>query len=132
MGVISKDKIHTPGELEGIYREFRFLSGLLHHAHIVRCSDMLHATNSVYLVIDYAGQFNLAQVVSSLPGQRLDEEATLHCFEQIVRSLVYCHSKDVSHRNLMLEHIVLSEPVDSKFHCTLIDFNCAMVARGGT
>lgn len=131
--VLNKSKVFTPGDLEGIYREYRFLSEIIRHPNIVRCLTMMQSTCRVYLVFEFAGSLNLAQVLSNQPGQRFDEADTLTAFDQLVQALSYCHSKDVAHRNVSLEHIIvngLEGTVTS--HCQLCDFRSAMVARGHT
>jgi len=132
--VIDKSTVTTPGDLEGIYREFRFLSEIVRHPHVVRCLDMMHSSTRVYLVFEYAGNQNLAQLLSDQPGQRLDDEDSLGCFAQILSGLVCCHSVDVAHRTVALEHVVLSKAwqAEAAYHCKLVDFRSAMVARGET
>jgi len=129
--VIDKSSTNTPGALEGIYREFRFTIEILHHPNVVRCFEMLHSSLRIYLVFDFAGPHNFAEVVGSRPGQRMEEEEALQCFSQIADGLAYCHSRDVAHRSVSLEHVVLTQlPGQDRFRCQLVDFHCSMVARG--
>lgn len=132
--VIDKSTVFTPGELEGIYRECRFLSDMLQHPNVARCIDMLHSQSRVYLVFDYAGDQNLAQVLEALPGRRLDCAVALHVFDGLASGLAHCHTKEVTHRAVSLEHVVLlAQPGRRElFRVTLVDFHSAMVARGET
>jgi len=131
--VIDKSKIFMPGELEGIYREYRFLSDIVKHVHVVRCLQMLHSPSRLYLVFEVAGDLNLAQMLSLQPGWRLDEEESLDYFVQICRALAHCHSLHIAHRNVALEHVVLAKLAGSnKHHCRLLDFRCAIVSQGLT
>ncbi len=74
----------------------------------------------------------MAQVLASQPGNRLEPVTALNIFDQLGSSLSYCHSKEVTHRHLSLEHLVLLKPPGrrDRFHMTLVDFHSAMVARG--
>lgn len=131
--VIDKAKVCTPGELEGIYREFRFLSEFVSHPNVAKCLGMLHSPARVYLILEFAGNQNLAQVLAERPGQRLDEEVAIDCFDQIAQGLAHCHSVNVCHRNLSLEHVVLSQLPGSDLHrCRIVDLHSAMVSRGQT
>jgi len=135
--VIDKSKVCTPGELEGIYRELRFLSEIIRHPNVVRCLGQLHSSTRVYLIFEYAGNHNLAQLTQGRPGQRLDPDEALEVFDQVAKALDHCHSIDVSHRNVSLEHVVISQMAGngsrlSRFVARLVDFHCAMVARGPT
>mmetsp|Transcript_6772 Transcript_6772/g.16965 ORF Transcript_6772/g.16965 Transcript_6772/m.16965 type:complete len:498 (-) Transcript_6772:130-1623(-) len=131
--VIDKVKVCTPGELEGLYREFRFLCEIIKHPNITKCLGMMHSTARVYLIFEFAGNQNLAQALAARPGQRFDEEDSLNMFDQVGKGLSHCHAHDVCHRNLSLEHVVLSQlPGTDRHRCRLVDFHSAMVARGQT
>jgi serine/threonine protein kinase len=131
--VIDKCKVCTPGELEGVYREFRFLNEILKHPNVNHCVKMLHSERRVYLVFEFAGNQNVREVISDRPGERFDEEEALQCFRQVGEGLSYCHSKEISHRNLSLEHVV-TDPVPGGhgYHCRIVDFRSALLSRGET
>jgi len=128
--VISKWKHMLPADLEGFYREFRFLSGILRHPHTARVIQILHSSTNLYLIFESAGKMNLQQLVSSLKPQRVESNLALDCFNQIGSALVFCHSKDVTHRRVALEHIVTNQLDNDTYHCKLVDFHSAMVSRG--
>lgn len=129
---IEKASVYTAGELEGIYREYRFLSDIIRHPNIVRCLEMLNATARVHMVLEFAGDMNMMQLLLSRPGKRLDVDASLDCFRQLVSALAYCHQLDATHRNVSLEHLVVkAEPCGNRYSCCLVDFHTAMVARRG-
>mmetsp|Transcript_33531 Transcript_33531/g.94132 ORF Transcript_33531/g.94132 Transcript_33531/m.94132 type:complete len:526 (-) Transcript_33531:227-1804(-) len=132
--VIDKKKVQTPVDIECMYREYRFLSDILNHPNIVRCLNMVHTVTRVYFVFDFVGQNNLVQLLSSLPGQRFDEDVTLDCSAQIFQAVAYCHSVNIAHRSLSLEHIVASHvcQLGERYHVTLVDFNCAMAVQRAT
>jgi serine/threonine protein kinase len=106
--VLNKTTILTPGEVEGVYREYRFLMELLVHPHIAKCIEMLHSTSNIYLVMEYGGSSNLQQLLVSHPGQRLEANPAWDCFAQVLDGLAYCHVKQVAHRSICPEHVVIS------------------------
>lgn len=142
--VIDKAKVCTPGELEGLYREFRFLSEFVSHPNVAKCLGMMHSPARVYLILEFAGNQNLAHILAARPGQRFDEADSEDCFDQIAQGLAHCHSVNVCHRNLSLEHVVVSEQPGQqqrpdtrcsnshRNHCKIVDFHSAMVSRGQT
>lgn len=130
--VIQKSSVFTPGELEGIYREYRFLSEIIRHPNIVKCVTMLHSSIRVYFIFEHAGAQNLKQALCAEPGQRFDEEDTMNCFHQLVKALTHCHEKHIAHRSVSLEHVCVNKLSGTDtYDCQLCDFRCAMVARGG-
>lgn len=130
--VIRKDTVMSPTELKDIYREFQLLSDVIRHPNVVRCIDLLHGPTRVYLVFEYAGDTNLAQLLSSQPGQRLDEQEALQCFDHVLAGLAHCHSKDIAHQNLTLEHVVITMVPGPSYFCRIVDFNRAMFSNGNT
>mmetsp|Transcript_50653 Transcript_50653/g.147348 ORF Transcript_50653/g.147348 Transcript_50653/m.147348 type:complete len:491 (-) Transcript_50653:202-1674(-) len=131
--VIDKAQVCTPGELEGVYREFRFLSEFVAHPNVVKCLGMLHSHARVFLILEFAGNQNLMQVLSPRPAQRLDEDVALNCFKQVADGLAHCHSVNVCHRSLSLHHVVLNELLGGDvYHCKIVDFHSAMVSKGNT
>jgi len=130
--VTDKSGVTALGELECIYREYRFLSEIIRHPHVVHCMEMLHSPTHIYLVFQLAGNTNLARVLHSEPGQRLCEAGALNMFNQVASGLACCHSRNVSHRQLSLAHIVVQRnghERQDKYHCVIVDFHKAMMAR---
>jgi len=123
--VIDKSKVFMFSELEGIYRELRLLQGKVQHANIVRCVELLHGANRLYLVTEYAGAANLRQVLEARPDRRFEGPTRDSCILQVIGALAYLHERRISHRNVSLPHVVLEE-VAGGFHCRLVDFQCAV------
>jgi len=131
--IVDKSRIFLPAEVEGIFREYRFLSKIIKHPNIVQCREMLHTPAKLYLVLSFAGNANLAQLLSSLPGQRLEPEESIDCFRQLASGVAYCHKLEIAHRDINLEHVVLTPSSSgNRYHCCLVDFRSATVARHDT
>jgi len=126
--VFEKHNVNSPIDLERIYHEFHIISTKIRHPNIVHCLTMLHSSDRVYLVLDFGGSHNLANWVSSCPGERLDSESSFACFAQIARGLAHCHSLQISHRSVSLEHVVLAgcDGADA-YRCKLVDFQWAIM-----
>jgi hypothetical protein len=131
MKVTHKADVFTPGEVEGIYREFRFLAGHIKHPNVVRALDCFHGPKKIYTVLEFAGKQNIAQYLSDMPGHRMSETDVLRTFFALASAAAHCHSKDVSHRSISLEHVVLKPDADGKHIPILVDFRSAMIAKVG-
>lgn len=126
--VIEKQEVASPAEAECIYREFILTSATLQHPNITRCLEMLHSSERIYLVFEYAGPQSLHGLVAGRPEQRLAVEEALGCFRQVCGALSYCHSRRVAHRGLALRHIVATEGEgEHGIRCILADFRTALV-----
>jgi len=130
--VIEKDSVKVIGELECVYREYRFLSAIVQHPHVARCLEMLHSPARIHLVFELAGSINVGQALNPRPGQRFSEKESLDILGQTGSAVGYCHSLNISHRELSLEHIVLRGTGPDAYHCTVVDFNKATLARPDT
>jgi serine/threonine protein kinase len=126
-----KQDVFTPVEVEGIYREFRFLAGFVRHPNVVQALECFHGPRNVYTVMEFLPGKNLANHLSDLPGFRMNEDDVISCFSQIASAMRHCHGKDVTHRSLCLEHIVMRLTADGKHVPKLVDFRCAMIAKAG-
>mmetsp|Transcript_146538 Transcript_146538/g.255679 ORF Transcript_146538/g.255679 Transcript_146538/m.255679 type:complete len:355 (+) Transcript_146538:63-1127(+) len=80
--VIEKSQIFTPGELEGIYRELRFLTEVLRHPNVTHCVDFLHTHDFLYMVFEFVGKHNLGTFLNELPGKRLRDSRISECIGQ--------------------------------------------------
>jgi len=124
--VIEKKTIFVPGHLESIWREFHMLSHIIEHKNVARCLEVLHSPLKLYIVLEFAGDANLAQILSAQPRQHLDIDKALHTFQQIVAGLKHCHDKRIVHHVVSLEHFVLRlTPCGNWYHCRLVDFRNA-------
>mmetsp|Transcript_110843 Transcript_110843/g.313653 ORF Transcript_110843/g.313653 Transcript_110843/m.313653 type:complete len:507 (+) Transcript_110843:182-1702(+) len=127
--IIDKAKVFFFSELEGVYREFRLLTGKAQHPNIAHCVELLHGANHLYLVFEFAGTANLKQRLESQPDHRFEGATRDSCILQIITALAHLHGKRISHRNVSLPHVVLMEaPGADHFDCRLVDFQCAMEA----
>lgn len=128
--VLEKVAVDDPGKLETVYREYRILSEIIRHPNIARCVDMLHSENRVYLIMEFAGSENVEHLLRGRTVQRMTESEVNNTFEQVVRGVAHLHSKDIAHRNICLQHLVLSYLAGSdREHIRIIDFQTCMVSK---
>jgi len=130
--VVDKSMVVTPADLECVYREYRFLS-TLSHPNVCHCHEMLHSETTFYIVLEYAGSRNLAQILAGLPGQRLGVYEAIDCFRQLARGLAHCHEKSVVHRSVCPQNLVAGprEPRGWARRWRLVDFAMAVQSCQG-
>lgn len=59
--------------------------------------------------------------------RRFDEDLSRSIFRQIVSAVDYCHFKDIAHRDIKLENIM----IDANYSIKLIDFGFATIVQDG-
>ncbi|CAL6017186.1 Kinase [Hexamita inflata] len=103
--VIDKGYVTSKSDLSKIQQEIEIFK-LLNHPNIdVDCANQIE-------LFDYITQ-----------QQKLSEHETCKLFRQIVSVLHYCHFKNICHRDLQLENILL----DSQLNLKILDFGLSSV-----
>lgn len=61
---------------------------------------------------------SLLDLLKSRENRRIDENECRKVFSQLVNAISFCHSKNIIHRDIKLENVI----VDANFNLKLIDF----------
>ena len=95
------------------------LAGKIDHEGVIAPKAVVRKPSGVELHMDYAPGGNLGEYVKKQRG--VSEAEAKRLFRQIVEAVGYLHSKDICHRDIKLENIVLDEQRNAK----LVDFGAA-------
>jgi tRNA A-37 threonylcarbamoyl transferase component Bud32 len=115
-----KSKLLDPHRKRCVKREIEIL-GLLSHQNIVKLYEVIDTSKSLHLSMEYVGGNSLHGYLKRRPNRRLEEIEAVRLFKQILSAIEYCHSKNVTHRDIKLENILLDENNNIK----IIDFGFA-------
>ncbi|KAI9590841.1 kinase-like domain-containing protein [Syncephalis fuscata] len=88
----------------------------LNHPHIVRLYELLTTETKIYLAMEYASRGDLLLWVNKVGRPTLGD--TRKWFRQTADAVAYLHRRNLVHRDLKLENILLDDQLDVK----LIDF----------
>uniref|UniRef100_A0A8C5YYF4 non-specific serine/threonine protein kinase n=1 Tax=Marmota marmota marmota TaxID=9994 RepID=A0A8C5YYF4_MARMA len=122
------DKRHLkPQVLQKMYREVRILK-MLDHPHILKLYEALDCEKALCLVLEYASGGGVLDYLAN--KGRLQEEEARSIFQQVVSAVQYCHQKQVVHRDLKAENLLL----DSQMKIKVADFGLTLpqTQRRGT
>lgn len=128
--VFNKSQVMDPGMLEAIYREYRFMGEVVRHPNIAKCLEMLHSNSRLFLVMEFAGSRNVEHMLRGREPQRMNDSEVNNCFEQVARGVAHLHSKNIAHRNICLQHLIVSKLAGSdREHLRIVDFQSAMLVK---
>lgn len=105
-------------ELECVATEVTVLK-LLNHPYIVRYLDHFADSERTLIMLEYVAGGNLAQYLKETG--KMSEYEVRRLMRQQLEAVAHCHARNIAHRDLKLEHILL----DLSRNVKIIDFGLA-------
>lgn len=103
------------------YMEIKVLQKL-HHKHIVKFFDWFYDDDTIYLVLEHIQGKDITKFFS---GKTVNKENIKKIFTQLVKAVLYIHEKNIIHRDLKLENIL----IDEDYQIKLTDFGLCTVKQ---
>eukprot|EP01102_Stenamoeba_stenopodia_P019843 TRINITY_DN757_c0_g3_i1.p1 TRINITY_DN757_c0_g3~~TRINITY_DN757_c0_g3_i1.p1 ORF type:complete len:494 (-),score=143.03 TRINITY_DN757_c0_g3_i1:281-1666(-) len=94
------------GELLKVHLEVQSMKAL-DHPNIVQLLDFKETDSGMYIVLEYCSKGDLLTHVQS--KERLSESEALVLFRHLVNGMDYAHKKNVIHRDIKLENLLLAQ-----------------------
>ncbi|XP_030633024.1 serine/threonine-protein kinase SIK3 homolog [Chanos chanos] len=119
------DKTQLDDEnLKKIFREVQIMK-MLRHPHIIRLYQVMETERMIYLVTEYASG---GEIFDHLVAHgRMAEKEARRKFKQIVAAVYFCHCRNIVHRDLKAENLLL----DHNLNIKIADFGFSnMFSRG--
>ena len=111
--------------VKALYQEMQVLRKLK-HKHIVKCFGILHASDSVSLLMEYVKGGSIHRLILK-QGAVQEKDVSTFC-QQILEGLVYLHENKIVHRDLKCINILL----DACINCKLAGFSVSKHAENIT
>jgi serine/threonine protein kinase len=110
-------------KIDAVYRERDILDEWCSHPNIIQLECTFQDNDCLYFLMEYAENGSLARLLTKI--KPLPIETCRHLLAEIVISLEYLHSNNISHRDLKPDNILL----DSEYHIKLCDFGEAKMIK---
>ncbi|CAM0140953.1 unnamed protein product [Umbelopsis sp. WA50703] len=102
--ILQKDEIQMAQVVSYLKREIE-IHGHLRHPNILRLYGYFHDDQHVYMVLEYASNGDLYQLLRQ--KKRLSERQAALYIAQIAEGLLYLHNLNVTHRDIKPENILI-------------------------
>lgn len=112
--IIDKTQLNS-NSLEKLFREVSIMK-LLIHPNIVKLYEVIETEKTLYLVMEYVNNGEVFEFL--VKNGRMKENIARQKFRQIVSAVQYLHSKNIIHRDLKAENLLLDSNMDVK----IVDF----------
>lgn len=112
--IIDKTQLN-PNSLEKLFREVAIMKKL-NHPNIVKLFEVIETDKTLYLVMEYINNGEVFEYL--VKNGRMKENIARQKFRQIVSAVQYLHSKNIIHRDLKAENLLLDANLDVK----IVDF----------
>ena len=89
---------------------------------IMKLYDVIDTPTNLYLVLEYINGINLIQTIKNENPHYIKEERAKLLFSKIVKGISYCHKKNIFHRDIKLENVLVLKDDTVK----IIDFGFAI------
>ncbi|CAD8164251.1 unnamed protein product [Paramecium octaurelia] len=114
------EKLFLKGErLNNLVKEISALKAL-NHEQIVKLLDVYHCGSTINLVLEYCGSESLFTLVKQ--HRALSKDYAFNIIHQLLKILVYIHEKNICHRDIKLENILITNK-----KIKLIDFGFSTI-----
>lgn len=91
---------------------------LLNHKNIVKLLEVIDTPKEIFLVIELAEGMSLIDYMKSKPNKQIIEKESVIIFKQIMEGINHCHEKNVIHRDIKMDNII----IDKNLNVKIIDF----------
>ncbi|XP_017490653.1 PREDICTED: serine/threonine-protein kinase MARK2-like [Rhagoletis zephyria] len=112
--IIDKSQLDSIN-LQKVYREVEIMKRL-NHPHIIKLYQVMETKNMIYIVSEYASQGEIFDYIAKFG--RMSESSARAKFWQILSAVEYCHKKNIVHRDLKAENLLL----DINMNIKIADF----------
>lgn len=112
-----KSKLLDPQKKRNLTREIKIMKRL-DHPNIIKFNEAIDSPKQIHIVMEYINGFSLHNYIKRRPSRIVPESEARRIFGQILNAIEYCHSLEITHRDLKLENILL----DNSLNVKVIDF----------
>ena len=122
--IYKKELLLDPQKRNTVKNEINILKQL-NHINIMKLYEVIDTSKYLYLVLEYIKGISLLNIIKNEKYHFIEQNRALKLFLQVVKGISYCQSKNINHRDIKLENILVKDDDIVK----IIDFGFAVKAN---
>ena len=128
---INKDQNKTTSKY--LLNEIKIMQAL-NHPNLIKLHNLYRTNNHFYFIMDYCNGGSLSSILDAYKlrfGKPFSQEIIQHFMIQIVDGLKYIHSKNIIHRDIKLDNILLNfDNIEDKNNLNLLSAKIKIIDFG--
>jgi tRNA A-37 threonylcarbamoyl transferase component Bud32 len=119
--IYTKKTLLDPQKRNTVKNETNILKQI-DNENVMKLYEVIDTPSNLYLVLEYINGINLLEILKNEKYHYIKEQRAKKLFLQIVNGISYCHKKNIFHRDIKLENILVLKDDTIK----IIDFGFAV------
>ena len=95
---------------------------------VMKLYEVIDTQSNLYLVLEYINGINLLEIIKNEKYHYIPEPRAKKIFVQVVKGISHCHKKNIYHRDIKLENILVLKDDTVK----IIDFGFGIICKPDT
>ena len=104
--IYSKQTLIDPQKRNTVKNEINILKQI-DNENVMKLYEVIDTPSNLYLVLEYINGVNLLEILKIEKNHFIKEQRAKKLFSQIVKGISYCHKKNIFHRDIKLENILV-------------------------
>ena len=104
--IYPRESLIDPQKRNTIKNEIDILKQL-DFVNIMKLYEMIDTPKYLYLVMEYINGISLLETIKRDKNHYFEENRAINIFIQVVKGMIYCQSKNICHRDIKLENILI-------------------------
>ena len=104
--IYSRQSLIDPQKRNTVKNEVNILKQI-DNENVMKLYDVIDTPSNLYLVLEYINGINLLEIIKNEKYHFLKEQRAKKIFLQVVKGILYCHKKNIFHRDIKLENILV-------------------------